>query len=196
MTDEVRGFEPPPAGASDDPPSPGVSIAAPAQPAVDQSFDSDSLYAMRATVAAHASEAGMPDGRVRNVVLAVHELAANAVRHGAGQGRMRLWVTADGIHCEVTDAGTPAAGADGSDTPGPGSLGAGPPGVGSPGAGSPGAGSASAGVSAAGGAPWPVEHGHGLWLVREIADQVSLESGPSGTVAVVSFRVGSLRMTS
>lgn len=170
MTDDVRGSGPPPGAASDGPPCPGVRTAARAQPAVDQTFDGDSLYAVRATVAAHASEAGIQEGRVRNVVLAVHELAANAVRHGAGQGRLRLWVTADGIRCEVTDAGTPAAGADGGDGPGPGS-----PAPGSPGAGFPGA------------APWPVEHGHGLWLVREIADQVSLESGPSGTVAVVSF---------
>ena len=105
MTDDVRGSGGPPAGAGDAPPVPGVSIAARAQPAVDQSFDGDSLYAVRATVAAHASAAGIQEGRVRNVVLAVHELAANAVRHGAGQGRMRLWVTGDGIRCEVTDAG-------------------------------------------------------------------------------------------
>jgi anti-sigma regulatory factor (Ser/Thr protein kinase) len=173
MTDDVRGSGGPPAGASSAPPVPGVSIAARAQPAVDQSFDGDSLYAVRATVAAHASEAGIQEGRVRNVVLAVHELAANAVRHGAGQGRMRLWVTGDGIRCEVADAGTPPAGAngDGQDT---GSRDAASPGV----------------------VLWPVEHGHGLWLVREIADQFSLEFGPSGTVAVVSFHVGSLPVTS
>lgn len=173
MTDDVRGSEGPP--ASDAPLVPGVSIAARAQPAVDQSFDGDSLYAVRATVAAHASEAGIQEGRVRNVVLAVHELAANAVRHGAGQGRMRLWVTGDGIRCELTDAGAPPAGAngdgDGQDT---GFLNA-----------------ASAGAEL-----WPVEHGHGLWLVREVADQFSLESGPSGTVAVVSFHAGTLPVTS
>jgi anti-sigma regulatory factor (Ser/Thr protein kinase) len=162
MTDDVRGSGPPP--ASDGPPIPGVSITTGAEPAVDQSFDGDSLYAVRAAVAAHASEAGMPEGRVRHVVLAVHELAANAVRHGAGQGQVRLWITGDGIRCEVTDAGIAPAGADGD---------------------GPGASSRDAAL-------WPVEHGHGLWLVRRIADQVSLESGPSGTVAVASFHVGSL----
>src|SRR5690242_2791050 len=175
MTDDVRGSGGPPAGASDAPPVPGVSIAARAQPAVDQSFDGDSLYAVRATVAAHASEAGIQEGRIRSVVLAVHELAANAVRHGAGQGQMRLWVTGDGIRCEMTDAGAPPAGAngdgDGQDT-------------------------RSRDAASAGAARWPVEHGHGLWLVREIADQFSLESGPSGTVAVVSFHVGSRPVTS
>src|SRR5690349_1142608 len=174
MTDDVRGSGGPPAGAGDAPPVPGVSIAARAQPAVDQSFDGDSLYAVRATVAAHASEAGIQEGRVRNVVLAVHELAANAVRHGAGQGRMRLWVTGDGIRCELTDAGAPPVGANGDDQD-TGSRDA-----------------ASAGAAFPAAARWPVEHGHGLWLVREIADQFSLESGPSGTVAIVDFRAGSL----
>jgi anti-sigma regulatory factor (Ser/Thr protein kinase) len=175
MTDDVRGSGGPPAGASDAPPVPGVSIAARAQPAVDQSFDGDSLYAVRATVAAHASEAGIQESRVRNVVLAVHELAANAVRHGAGQGRMRLWVTGDGIRCEMTDAGAPSAGAngDGDDQD-----------------------TRSRDAASAGAELWPVEHGHGLWLVRKVADQFSLESGPSGTVAVVSFHAGSLPMTS
>ncbi len=153
---------------SDDPPGPGMSIAARVQPAaLDQLFDGDSLYAVRAAVAAHASAAGMPESRIRDVVLAVHELAANAVRHGAGQGRVRLSVTGDGIRCEVTDTGTPPAGA--GDHPD---------------------------ACSRDSAPWPVEHGHGLWLVRQVADQASLDSGPSGTVAVVNFRFASRRITS
>jgi anti-sigma regulatory factor (Ser/Thr protein kinase) len=161
MNDDLPGLSRPP-GA-------GLSIAARAQPAdLDQSFDDDTLYTVRAAVAAHASEAGIPEGRIRDVVLAVHELAANAVRHGAGQGRVRLWITGDGIRCEVTDAGTPSAGANG---------------------GRPDASSRDA-------AQWPVEHGHGLWLVRKVADQASLDSGPSGTVAVVTFRFASLRTMS
>jgi anti-sigma regulatory factor (Ser/Thr protein kinase) len=146
-----------------------MSIAARAQPAaLEQFFDGDSLYAVRAAVAAHASEAGIPEGHVRDLVLAVHELAANAVRHGAGQGRVRLWSTGDGIRCEVTDAGAPPAGAD-RDRPDASSRDA---------------------------AQWPVEPGHGLWLVRKVADQASLDSGPSGTVAVVNFRFASHRVTS
>ena len=119
-------------------------------------------------MAAHASEAGIPENRIRDVVLAVHELAANAVWHGAGQGRVQLWVTADGVRCEVTDSGPPPPEADG-DRPDASSRNA---------------------------AQWPVEHGHGLWLVQEIADQASLESGPSGTVAIVNFRSGTARVTS
>ena len=63
--------------------------------ALDQAFDGDSLYALRAAVAAHGSQAGLSEGQTRDLVLAVHELAANAVRHGAGQGRLRLWAAPD-----------------------------------------------------------------------------------------------------
>ena len=41
---------------------------------------------LRAAVAAHGSQAGLSDGRTRDLVLAVHELAANAVRHGRAGG--------------------------------------------------------------------------------------------------------------
>jgi len=38
--------------------------------------------------------------------------------------------------------------------------------------------------------PWTREFGHGLWLIRQVADQASVRSGPGGTVAVVSFALG------
>ena len=90
-------------------PRPGMNVAAGdgESPALDQAFDSDSLYSLRAAVAAHGSQAGLSDGRTRDLVLAVHELAANAVRHGAGQGRLRLWAADDAVRCEVTDQGVP-----------------------------------------------------------------------------------------
>src|SRR2546430_13719703 len=77
---------------------------------LDQAFDGDSLYPLRAAVAAHGSQAGLPEGRTRDLVLAVHELAANAVRHGAGQGRLRLWATPEGVRCEVADDGAAGPG--------------------------------------------------------------------------------------
>ena len=133
---------------------PGVNVAASGGEslALDQAFDGDSLYALRAAVAAHGSQAGLSEGRTRDLVLAVHELAANAVRHGAGQGRLRLWAAHDAVRCEVTDEGAPGA-ADAADA-----------------------------------ALWRAEPGHGLWLVRRIADSASVQSGASGTVAAVIFR--------
>ena len=130
---------------------PGMNVAAGdgESLALDQAFDGDSLYTLRAAVAAHGSQAGLSDGRTRDLVLAVHELAANAVRHGAGQGRLRLWAAHDTVRCEVTDEGAP---------------------------------------DAADAALWQAEPGHGLWLVRRIADSASVRSGASGTTAAVIFR--------
>jgi hypothetical protein len=34
---------------------------------------------------------------------------------------------------------------------------------------------------------WPVDHGHGLWIVRRTADQVQVSTGPGGTVVGVTF---------
>ena len=50
--------------------------------------------------------------------------------------------------------------------------------------------SGDAGSHAGDTVPWNTEPGHGLWLIRQIADQASVRSGPGGTVAVVSFALG------
>src|SRR2546429_9741611 len=59
--------------------------------ALEQRFDRDSLYALRAAVAAHAAHMGAPPDRVSHLVIVASELASNAVRHGGGKGRLRLW---------------------------------------------------------------------------------------------------------
>jgi anti-sigma regulatory factor (Ser/Thr protein kinase) len=79
--------------------------AAPAGPPLEQRFDAGSLYALRAAVSAHAAAAGLSKQRVYDVTAAVHELAANAVLHGAGHGRVRLWTQDGFLHCQVSDAG-------------------------------------------------------------------------------------------
>ncbi len=131
-------------------------------PILDQEFDSGTLYALRAAVQAHADRAGLPEDRASEVVLAVHELAANAIAHGAGHGRLRMWDVTGALSCEVVDIGR---------------------------AGRP---DAAGGPDTAGGSwtvtdPWPAEDGHGLWLVRQVADQLDLRSGPRGTRAVITF---------
>src|ERR1700691_2580517 len=87
---------------------------------LDQAFDADSLYALRAAVAAHASDAGLPPGRADDLVIAVHELAANAVRQGAGHGRLRIRRSDQALLCEISDDGAPppatAPEATGNDT--------------------------------------------------------------------------------
>jgi len=127
-------------------------------PLLDQEFDPGTLYALRAAVQAHAAQAGLSEDRVAELVLAVHELAANAIAHGAGHGHFRMWALAGALSCEVVDGGTSGtAGFSGTDG------------------------------SAAVADPWPVADGHGLWLVRLVADRLDLRSGPRGTRAMVTF---------
>jgi anti-sigma regulatory factor (Ser/Thr protein kinase) len=77
----------------------------PAETLFEQGFGGDSLYALRSAVAAHAA-AVADEYTVDTMVLIAHELASNAVRHGGGTGRLRLWLADNALHCEVTDSGT------------------------------------------------------------------------------------------
>ena len=86
---------------------PGVAGTLPPPPA---GFDAlpverRTLREARALVARRATEAGLPGWRVQDAVRAVHELAANSVRHGGGHGVLRIWRTPDALVCEVRDRG-------------------------------------------------------------------------------------------
>ncbi|MFG3436722.1 ATP-binding protein [Nonomuraea sp. NPDC047897] len=144
------------------------------EPLLEQPFDGDSLYALRATLEAHASRAGLPDGRVMDLVMTVHELATNAVIHGAGSGRVRIWRVDGVLRCEVSDAGPPGAAAgaragNGTEPDADGSADIG------------------AGGGTGGGVRWPVRHGHGLWIARYLTDGFTLVTGPGESVATVDF---------
>jgi anti-sigma regulatory factor (Ser/Thr protein kinase) len=71
---------------------------------VSQDFEERNLHELRQTVTAHAATV-LADDRVADMALIAIELASNAIRHGGGRGRLRLWTTADAIHCQVTDDG-------------------------------------------------------------------------------------------
>jgi anti-sigma regulatory factor (Ser/Thr protein kinase) len=72
-------------------------------------FDAGALAGLREAVRGYATACGMAEDRAIDVMLAVHELAANAVRHGPGHGRLRLHVTVGTLRCEVSDPARPAA---------------------------------------------------------------------------------------
>jgi len=110
----------------------------------DERFDAATLSLLRQRVAACAADAGVPVDRAVEVTLAVHELAANAVRHGAGSGRLVMYTSEGSLSCQVSDAG-------------PGAH------------------------------PWPVQEGHGLWIVHAAADKVTASSGPDGSQVTAVF---------
>jgi anti-sigma regulatory factor (Ser/Thr protein kinase) len=126
-------------------------VGEPTASVLDLAFDSGTLDALRAEVMTHACRAGLPEDRAVDVVLAVHELAANAVHHGAGAGRLRVWKRAGALDYQVED-GDPVA-PSGQTT-----------------------------VSSLPGKP-----GHGLWVVRQLADRMRVLSGARGTRATVTF---------
>jgi anti-sigma regulatory factor (Ser/Thr protein kinase) len=111
---------------------------------VDEHFDASTLHLLRERVAACTAAVGMPEDRSVDVLLAVHELAANVVTHGAGAGRLLIRAAAGMLRCQVSDDG-------------------------------PGSG------------PWPLLKGHGLWLARALADEVTASSGPHGSQVTVRF---------
>lgn len=135
--------------------------AAAARYVLDQCFDASSLSALRT-----AAQAGMPAERATDIVIALHELAANAVRHGAGSGRLRMWDHIGALYCRVDDDGPAATLSKGHGD-----------------AGTDGAGSAGQNLADR----WRCEPGHGLWLARQVADQMTLRSDSRGTIAVITF---------
>jgi two-component sensor histidine kinase len=91
-----------------------------------------------------ATAAGLAGTQGIDVILAIHELAANSVRHGPGSGRLRVHAADGMLRCQVSDTGS-------------------------------------------GRGPWPVQHGHGLWLVRQVATQMNVSHGPEGSEVTVMF---------
>jgi anti-sigma regulatory factor (Ser/Thr protein kinase) len=124
--------------------------------ALEELFDAGTLPDLRRAVLAEAVAAGLAGDRASDVVLALHELAANAVRYGGGAGQLRMMVTDGALHCQVSDSGTGGriqARDAGLDTT----------------------------------RPWPMQPGHGLWLVAGIADQVNFAPGRAGSEVTVTF---------
>jgi anti-sigma regulatory factor (Ser/Thr protein kinase) len=107
-------------------------------------FDASTLSLLREQVMACAAEAGLAGPRSIDVTLAIHELAANVIRHGSGSGRLRVHAAEGVLRCQVSDTG-----------PGDG--------------------------------PWPVQQGHGLWLVRQVANQITMSHSADGSEVTVVF---------
>ena len=146
-----------------------------ASPVVDLGFDSGTLHTVRAQMRACVGRAGFPEGQAEDVVLAVHELAANAVSHGVGAGRLRVWNLAGALYCQVDDGDLPMSSRQERNHDGIAVI-------------KPSGFSDRASVNSL-----PCEHGHGLWVVQQVADEMQSLSGPGGTSVLVRFDRGATR---
>lgn len=95
-------------------PGPGLSpfcdqpLPTPPASAVPYRFkDGNDLPALRRHVSEHAARFGLADGRIRDLVMAVNELATNTLRHGPGPGELRIWPdgASAALTCQVTGPG-------------------------------------------------------------------------------------------
>lgn len=68
-------------------------------------FSAWQLCEVRSVVARAAAVAGFDRARVEDVVLAVNEVATNAVEHGAPEAELSVWQDRTGLVCEVHDRG-------------------------------------------------------------------------------------------
>ena len=127
---------------------------------------------LRRQVAAQCAAAGLTGTRLDDFVLAVHEIAANAIVHAGAGGRLILRRAASGLRCLVADTipkGTvscPAPrSADMRET----------------------AAAAAAGTEP--GEPIGADSGRGLWLAATLADELSITSGPDSTIVSLYMRL-------
>jgi anti-sigma regulatory factor (Ser/Thr protein kinase) len=69
-------------------------------------FSAWQLHEVRTAVEEALAAAAYEQERAEDVVLAVNEVATNAVEHGTPEARLSLWCGAEGLICEIDDGGT------------------------------------------------------------------------------------------
>jgi hypothetical protein len=82
-----------------------IPLPEPKAHAWEMPFALEDLGALRQAVADHARRQGFSDTRAEDLVVAVNEVAINSLRHGGGQGTLRVWRETDTLTCEVRDQG-------------------------------------------------------------------------------------------
>jgi anti-sigma regulatory factor (Ser/Thr protein kinase) len=121
---------------------------------------------LRRLVAAQCAAAGLSGSRLDDFVLAIHEISANAIVHAGTGGRLILQRAANGLRCLIADHapyGAEEPGAPGCRIP-RAREGSEPP------------------------EPEGTETGRGLWLAAQLADELSITSGPDSTVVSLYIR--------
>ena len=68
-------------------------------------FDGETVTTIRRVVSRTAVASGLRPERAGVAALAAHELVVNSVRHGGGEGTLRIWSEPEALVVEVRDAG-------------------------------------------------------------------------------------------
>lgn len=123
---------------------------------------------LRRLVAGQCAAAGLTGPRLDDFVLAVHEIAANAIVHAGAGGRLILRPADHGLRCLVADT-VPKA-----QVSCPSPRGADPREL-------------TGGCDP--GEPIGADSGRGLWLAATLADELSIASGPDSTIVALYMRL-------
>jgi anti-sigma regulatory factor (Ser/Thr protein kinase) len=149
---------------------------------LDTVFAWSDLGQLRRLVTARCAAAGLSGPQVDDFVLAIHEIAANAIMHAGAGGRLILRRTGAGLRCLITDSAPVIPTIPLASPPMDNVLEF-----------------RSSGASPAGGdlgvpdsladardrrerEPAGAESGRGLWLAAQLADELSITTGPDSTV--------------
>jgi serine/threonine-protein kinase RsbW len=121
---------------------------------------------LRRLVAGQCAAAGLNGSRLDDFVLAVHEIVANAIVHAGAGGRLILRRAANGLCCLIADHSPYGV----ADPPPP-----------------------SCRIPRARDGTEPceldgTETGRGLWLAAQLADELSITSGPDSTIVSLYIR--------
>ena len=122
-------------------------------------FTAAGVREVRHKIAHMAADAGLSGDDVADFELAVQELMTNAIRHGGGWGRVRVYRDGPALACSMTDYGPGFAGGPAESDFSP---------------------------------PTDLEGGRGIFLVRQLTDDVRISSdrtGSRGTVVTVTMRL-------
>lgn len=83
----------------------GGALEPPSEPPLGLCFGAAELPLARRLVAARGADTTLPPRRVDDMVLAANEVATNSIRHGGGEGTLRVWRDDGALVCEVSDRG-------------------------------------------------------------------------------------------
>jgi anti-sigma regulatory factor (Ser/Thr protein kinase) len=82
-----------------------VTDVTPEAAPVTETFTQDGLARVRSLVHAAAVSAALSAAQIDRLLVAVSEIATNAIRHGGGHGSVSVEQVPDGLAVEISDAG-------------------------------------------------------------------------------------------